>query len=447
MVNYYLKLAWISIRKTPMLSALMVLIIAIGIAITMITFTVSYMMSKHPIPEKADTLQLVYLSSWFSEQPYSEHLGKEEAPHRITYRDAVNLTAANERSDLIKAQTLIADHKALIRTPSQAKSEGKMQYMYATTNDFFDMFNVPFLFGAPWLDSVDGNGEFNVVISKKLNDKLFYGENSVGKQILMDQHTLTISGVLDDWNPTPKYFFYSSSAFEKPLDVYIPIQTKINHELYLSSSFSMYCGVTPENPSFKTILDSECVWIFLWVELNNASDRQAYTNFLHDYDAQQKQLGRFPRDLPSYTRTVEEYLVSEEVVPDNSKIAVWLASAFLIVCLLNCMSLMINKFYNKKGEIGLRRAVGASKQDIAIQFGYETVLIGLLGGLLGLLMAQLGLKAAQSVFHFINDSVMQMNATLVIVTIILAVLSSCLFGLWPIYRAIQVQPSSQLKSL
>ncbi|CAH9052073.1 hypothetical protein PSECIP111854_00894 [Pseudoalteromonas sp. CIP111854] len=447
MIPYYFKLAWLSIRATPLLSLLMVLIIAIGIATSMVAYTITYMMSKHPLEAKADTVFKVYLNAWNASRPYKEKNGKEQAADLLTYMDYTNLSTAHKNSKIVKTHTPVAQHKALIRTPQQAKAEAQMRYMYTVNKSFFTMFDSPFLYGAPWTTQSDEKGGLDVVISKPFNDLVFKGQNSVGKPLMIGEHTFTVSGVLDTWHPVPKYFDYASYAYNKPHDLYVPFKTQINSQLYLGPYFPIYCPSLPENITFHTILESDCLWLFLWVELNDSNQRDAYSALLKDYDEQQKQLGRFPRPINSYVRNISEHFVYAGVVPEHSKMAVWLAFAFLAVCLLNCMSLLVNKFYNKRNEIGLRRAIGASKQQIALQFGCETVLIGLVGGIFGLLLAQVGLLTARNIFHFLNISFMQMDALLVISTLILAVCSTCLFGLWPIYKAIKIQPSSQLKSL
>ena len=144
---------------------------------------------------------------------------------------------------------------------------------------------------------------------------------------------------------------------------------------------------------------------------------------------------------------MKEYLIEQKVVSDDSKMEVWLAFLFLIVCLLNCMSIMIAKFHTKAGEIGLRRAVGASRQDIILQCGFELLVIGVIGGVLGLICTQLGLSITANIYHYLPNRLMQMDLTLGLGTLALAVVSSLFFGLLPVIRASRMQPSSQLKSL
>ena len=64
MFSYYLKLGWLSIRRNPFLSALMIAAIAVGIGASMTIITVNYVMSGNPIPQKSDQLFYVQLDSW-----------------------------------------------------------------------------------------------------------------------------------------------------------------------------------------------------------------------------------------------------------------------------------------------------------------------------------------------------------------------------------------------
>ena len=69
MFSYYLKLAWLSSKKTWGMSLLMVLAIGLGIGAAMTTVTVNYLMSANPIPEKSEQLYYVQLDSWEPTEP------------------------------------------------------------------------------------------------------------------------------------------------------------------------------------------------------------------------------------------------------------------------------------------------------------------------------------------------------------------------------------------
>lgn len=93
MFIYYVDLAWRSIKKTPILSLLMVLAISVGIGITITTLNVYSMMSFNPAGDRAEQLNTVQL---WSQGPDSW----DEFHSLITFQDAMNL----RKGDLPKSQ-------------------------------------------------------------------------------------------------------------------------------------------------------------------------------------------------------------------------------------------------------------------------------------------------------------------------------------------------------
>ena len=90
-------------------------------------------------------------------------------------------------------------------------------------------------------------------------------------------------------------------------------------------------------------------------------------------------------------------------------------------------------------------ALGASRKEIFNQFLIETAVVGLVGGVLGLLLAfgALALIAMQSKALTV---VAHMDWIMLLTTFAMAVASAVLAGLLPTWRACQVTPAIQLKS-
>ncbi|KZW99085.1 hypothetical protein JL49_18990 [Pseudoalteromonas luteoviolacea] len=443
MLRYYFKLALLSIKKTPLLSFLMIAIIAIGIAATMVTYTVNYMMTQDPVPGKSDRLFTVHLSSWDPNMSYKLKDGKEDIPIYLTYQDATNLYA-DKKAD---KQTIISFHKAMVRAGEQPSGMATMTYIRPTTHEFFSMLDVPFLYGSPWSTGDDSEGNPVVVLSKKKNQQLFRGENSLGKEVLIGGVIYRVVGVLDDWTPLPRFYTTRSEAYIEPRNVFIPFQSSVNNNWLSGTDGSVYCWGEANFVDLESVKSSECVWLFYWVELSSADKRDDYLAYINNYAQEQRSMGRFQREQMNRMMSVSEYIEYNEVIKEDGNIAVWLAVAFLIACLLNSMSLMMTKFHGKGTEVGLRRAVGASKVNIACQFSCETIIVGLCGGIIGLMLAQLGLHITAQVYSHLHAELMEMNFELMVLTVALSVFSSSIFGLYPIYRACQIQPSSHLKSL
>jgi putative ABC transport system permease protein len=184
----------------------------------------------------------------------------------------------------------------------------------------------------------------------------------------------------------------------------------------------------------------------MWVELPSEADKRDYEDYLYNYVTEQKTFGRFPRPMNNRLPDVMEWMEDQEVVADDAQILLWLSFMFLTVCLLNTIGLLLSKFVAKSAEIGLRRAVGASRADLFKQHLVETALIGVCGGVLGLLVALLGLEGVKRLYVEVPDAIVQLDITMVAVAILLAILSSVAAGIYPTWRACSIAPASQLKS-
>ncbi len=143
------------------------------------------------------------------------------------------------------------------------------------------------------------------------------------------------------------------------------------------------CWTSPPDDSYEGYLASECIWTQFWVELDSQAERERYLSFLNNYVNEQKKLGRYPRPLNNRLSNVMEWMRNQRVVGDDARAQVWLAGSFLLVCLLNTVGLLLAKFLGRAPEIGLRRALGASRRQVFAQHLIESGMIGVVGSVLG----------------------------------------------------------------
>ena len=109
MFSYYIKLAFKSFKRNPILSSLMVAAIALGIGASITTITVNYLMSADPIPQKSHQLHYVQVDSWDPNQESDD--GSNEPPNQLTWTEATNLMIANKAT----RQTAMAKSGGIIQ--------------------------------------------------------------------------------------------------------------------------------------------------------------------------------------------------------------------------------------------------------------------------------------------------------------------------------------------
>ena len=437
MFAYHLKLALKSMRKNPIMTGLMVAAIAVGIGVSMTTLTVHYLMSSNPIPGKSDVLFAVTMDSWNPLRPFDDD-HPERAPHQVTFRDAERLLSIGHgvRQTAMYESSMVVEPAGGEALPFEATAR-------VATGDFFPMFDVPFLFGGGWDSATDDAADAVVVLGRALNERLFGGEDSVGRDLTMNGTMFRVVGVADTWEPTPRFYDPINNPFQEVLEMFIPFS--LTRRLELDSIGSDWGWKAETITSYGQWLDSESVWIQYFTELRSPADRDDYVAHLDAYVETQKALGRFERPMNNNVYDVMEWLAYHEVVERDARVLLGLSFLFLLVCILSTIALLLTKFIGKKGEVSLRRALGASRRTIFGQQLVEVGLTGMTGGIAGLALAWLGLQGIDYLYDA-PPGLVRIDWVMMATAIGLSVLSGVAAGLYPAWRVCRIPPAAQLKT-
>jgi putative ABC transport system permease protein len=246
----------------------------------------------------------------------------------------------------------------------------------------------------------------------------------------------------------PRFYDLYSNTWGEGEQFFIPFTTAIDRHITVNGQEN--CAQAPAG-GWDAHLNSDCVWLGFWAELPTTGQARSYANFLRSYAAEQQQLGRFHWPPHIALRNVEDWLVYIDVVPAGVRAISYVADGFLVVCLINAVGLLLAKFSSRARDLALRRALGASRSQIFQQCVTETLLIGLIGGLVGLGLTAAGAAGMRRLLDEANrmgvdvSRLISLDADLMVTTLVLAVAVTVCAGLYPTWRASRVQPAWQLK--
>jgi len=435
MLLYQLRIAVKSLLRNPVLSTLLVTGIALGIAVSTAFVTIYYLLSGDPIPRKSEQLFYVEIDNWDPASPWDDDR-PELPPNQISYRDARALL----ESDIPTFQT--ANFKtAVVVQPENEEEKPFREVARACFSDFFPMFDAPFRYGGGWGPGVDAAAEQVVVLSDAMNRRLFGDENSVGRTVRLSNRTFTVVGVLDAWRPSLLFYDVNNNPFDEPEAIYMPFNLVEPLELRTTGNTSNW-KFYPGN-DFRDFLESESIWLQFWVQLDDARQRDAYAGFLDSYVLEQQRIGRLTRPVNNRLLDVMGYLEQEEVLPDEATSMLIISLLFLVVCSVNLIGILLGKFLARAPEIGVRRALGASRFTIFAQHIVECEVVGVLGGAFGLLLSAGVLQLINRLFE--NQLHFALDLNMVLAGLVLALGAGLIAGLYPAWRICRVAPALYLK--
>ncbi len=135
----------------------------------------------------------------------------------------------------------------------------------------------------------------------------------------------------------------------------------------------------------------------------------------------------------------------KDAISSTTKTMTWLLSSIAVISLvvggIGIMNIMLVSVTERTNEIGLRKAIGARRKDIMVQFLIEAVMLTVLGGIMGILLG-CGISVLLSYFA---GWATKISIIAIGVSLFFSVLTGIVFGLWPAQKAAQLNPIDALR--
>ncbi len=253
----------------------------------------------------------------------------------------------------------------------------------------------------------------SVVLGKTIAEVLYGSQSAVGLQLKMGEHRFTVIGVME-----PKGEVYGQDRDEM---VFIPVTTALRFFKGSDKIRSMIIHV-PDRDQMEEVTHK--LHQFL-IQRHDGVD-----------DIRVRNQGDF---LGAVDRTIWTFRI----------VLGGVAVVALLVGGIGIMNIMLVTVTERTREIGLRKAIGAKRKDILLQFLIESTTISVIGGCFGVV---LGIIAAYGFGNFVAQSLPGggdwgaiIKPTAIVIAFVFAVAVGIGFGLYPAMKASKLDPAEALR--
>ena len=286
---------------------------------------------------------------------------------------------------------------------------------------YYDANDVTLVAGR-YLSEADVNGNKSVImISDKVVDNIFDGDkqSALGKKITIDisnvYYSFYVVGVYE--YQTDANSFSSDSDEDVTTSAYLPITTA-KEPMHSDAGYDRFTIVT--NPQLESVADF-------------ATEVQDYMNLQYYSNNEKYQIG---------TTTMSSMNSSMNDMIQTVSIAIaFIAGISLLVGGIGVMNIMLVSITERTREIGTRKALGAKNSSIRLQFIIESIVLCLIGGILGIIVGfVLGAIAASMLGYSASAPV-----TAIAGSVVFSMAIGVFFGYYPANKAAKLNPIEALR--
>jgi putative ABC transport system permease protein len=395
--------------KRPGFAATVILTLALGIGANTAIFSVVHSVLINPLPlPESDQLVTFWLS----------------APSKKL--SEVNLTPGLFVN--VRERTKTLENVAAYETGSMSftgRDEPEQLEVAAVTADYFRVLGVDALAGRTFLSGEDAAGSNPVaVLSYELWQRRFAGADIVGQSINLDNKPTVVVGVMPRATNFPNQA--EQPNFPAHVDLWVPLNLNPSNIYYWN-----YAAVGRLKPGIR-IQDARSEINALWSDFYRQNESQLG-------------VGALGSDPFAILIPLKDRIVGNIRLP-LIVLLVGVGLVLLIAC-ANIANLLLARAILRSREIAVRRCLGASRTRIITQLITESLLLAVIGGILGLLFASWGVsllrEALATQIPLIESA--RLNPQVLVFTFTVSLLTGVLFGLAPAVRGARISLQDAIK--
>ena len=310
-------------------------------------------------------------------------------------------------------------------TAKTNNSSGTMT-LTGTTGSYADIQGLE-LYGGRFLKQTDiDNNSYVVVITRDTATELLGRADAVGESIKLNGKSFLVIGVLDDSSSLTQGTASISGSDDSDSDSSESSSVQLEGYIPFSTMTRIADNVLDVTMFYASGTDEE--------SLDTA--KNALTELL---------LERFGQDEDAFSIVDQSEIMEamSNVTNTMSLMIGGIAAISLLVGGIGIMNIMLVSVTERTREIGIRKAIGAGRGTIMLQFLIEALLVSLMGCLAGIGISWLILKIAAVVMN--NSMSFTMDMKVVWLSVAFSVLIGVLFGLYPANKAASKKPIDALR--
>jgi putative ABC transport system permease protein len=314
--------------------------------------------------------------------------------------------------------------------------------LIGVTNSFFQTSNVRIGRGKKFTESQLRSAQPVCIIGEKVEKKLFTGESAIGKQIKVKDVWLRVIGIIEEK-------LISETAQENlgirdlNQDIYIPIKTFLvrykDRKIIVDQPMpqGMFVINNGSGPKKRTPRGNYHQIDRLTVQVNNSNELKSTAEVVS------KMLKRKHNGMLDFEITIPINLLKQQQKTKqifNIVLSI-IAGISLLIGGIGIMNIMLASILERTKEIGIMKAIGATKQDIIFQFLSESILISLSGGIIGCILGILGAY----VLELATDIETIVTMSSIFLSFAVATLIGLIFGVLPAKSAANKNPIEAIR--